>query len=140
MDGTGRERIFLYGTLRRGGSRDVLEYYGDVKFVGAARVRGVLHDLADYPGLRLSEAAGWVRGELFDVTPAVLAQLDEWEGIDPASPEQGEYRRIRIAVDLDGGGEESCWGYEIAGRKSQGRPVIASGDWIAHAAARRRGR
>jgi gamma-glutamylcyclotransferase (GGCT)/AIG2-like uncharacterized protein YtfP len=136
VEGAGRERIFLYGTLRRGGSRDVLKHYGDVEFIGAARVRGVLHDFGEYPGLRLSDAEGWVKGELFDVTPAVLALLDEWEGIVPDATEQGEYRRIRMTVERDTREAESCWGYEIAPPNWEGRPVIASGDWTAHDAAR----
>ncbi len=130
-----RERIFLYGTLRRGGSRDILKYYEGAEFAGTARVRGMLHELGEYPGLRLLDGGGWVRGELFDVTPAALARLDEWEGIDASLPEQGEYRRIRMAVERDDGGQDWCWGYEIAPRNCEGRPVIPSGDWIAHAAA-----
>jgi len=137
VGGEGRERIFLYGTLRRGGSRDVLEHFEGAEFVCAARVRGVLHDLHDYPGLRLSEFAGWVTGELFDVTAAALALLDEWEGIDPAAPQAGEYRRIRVSAEREDGAAETCWIYEIAERNSANRPVIASGDWLAHDAARR---
>jgi gamma-glutamylcyclotransferase (GGCT)/AIG2-like uncharacterized protein YtfP len=133
--GGGRERIFLYGTLRQGGTRDVLRFYG-AEFIGSARVRGVLHDFGDYPGLRLSEGGGWVIGELFDVTPETLALLDDWEGIDPAAPDDGEYRRVRLIAERDGAAQE-CWGYEAAPEKVAGRPVIASGDWIAHDAARK---
>jgi gamma-glutamylcyclotransferase (GGCT)/AIG2-like uncharacterized protein YtfP len=132
-----RERIFLYGTLRRGGTRDVETFYGGAEFLGAARVRGVLYDLGDYPGLSLSAGDGWVSGEVFDVMPEVLAKLDEWEGIDPESPDDGEYRRVRIAAELAGGGVESCWAYEIDAARCAGRSVISSGDWIAFEAARR---
>jgi gamma-glutamylcyclotransferase (GGCT)/AIG2-like uncharacterized protein YtfP len=134
--GEGRERIFLYGTLRRGGTRDVQRFYGGAEFIGAARVRGVLHDFDDYPGLRLSADAGWVHGELFDVTTGTLSKLDEWEGIDSPAPDEGEYRRVRIAADSAGMPHE-CWAYEIAAGKAAGRPVIESGDWLAHDATRR---
>lgn len=126
------ERIFLYGTLRRGGSRDVRRFYRGAGFVGEARVRGTLYDLGDYPGLRLDEGGGWVAGELFDVAPETLARLDEWEMIDPAAPDAGEYRRVRLVAERPGGVPEECWGYEIAREKCIGRPVIASGDWLAH--------
>ena len=126
MEGSGRERIFLYGTLRRGGSRDVLRHYDGAEF--------------DYPGLRLSDAAGWVAGELFDVTPAALAALDEWEGLGPGDTDLGEYRRVRLTVEREDGAAgtlETCWGYEAVAEKCAGRPVIAGGDWIVHAAAGR---
>lgn len=130
----GRERIFLYGTLRRGGSRDATRFYTGAEFVAAARVHGVLHDFGEYPGLRLAAEAGWVRGEIFEVTAEALAGLDEWEGIDPAAPDSGEYRRVRAGVRREDGTDEICWIYEIAEACCEGRPVIASGDWIAHAA------
>ena len=133
----GTERIFLYGTLRRGGSRDVQQHYEGVQFISVARVRGELYDLADYPGLRLTPDASWVTGELFDVAPATLALLDEWESIDPNEPELGEYRRVDVVAELESGAQASCWVYEIALRRCEGRLLIQSGDWLAHEAARR---
>jgi gamma-glutamylcyclotransferase (GGCT)/AIG2-like uncharacterized protein YtfP len=128
----GGERIFVYGTLRRGASRDMRAHYAGVEFVAAARVRGTLHDFGDYPGLKLDAAAGWVCGEIFEVDSAALAELDAWEGIDPAAPEAGEYRRVRGTVERDDGAMETCWIYEIRAAKCAGRAVIASGDWLAH--------
>lgn len=136
MIGAARERIFLYGTLRRGGSRDVLKFYGGVEFIGPARVRGELHDLGDYPGLRLAAGETWVRGELFAVTSETLVQLDEWEGIAPEAPAAGEYRRLRVMAESDAGDGSECWIYEISPTASHGRPVIAAGDWIAYRASR----
>jgi gamma-glutamylcyclotransferase (GGCT)/AIG2-like uncharacterized protein YtfP len=133
--GEGRERIFLYGTLRRGGTRDIETFYDGAEFLGGGRVRGVLHDFIDYPGLRLAPDAGPVRGEVFDVTAETLARLDEWEGIDPAAPDDGEYRRIRARIER-AGRLETCWLYEATAAKCAGRPVIASGDWLGHAASR----
>lgn len=131
MDGGARHRIFLYGTLRRGGSRDATVFYDGVEFVGPARVRGVLHDLGDYPGLRLDPAMDGVRGELFDVAPAALAGLDAWEGIDGAGPGSAEYRRVQTTAQRDDGSSEPCWVYEISAARCAGRPVIVSGDWLA---------
>jgi gamma-glutamylcyclotransferase (GGCT)/AIG2-like uncharacterized protein YtfP len=133
---SGGGRIFLYGTLRRGGSRDATRFYDGVEFVAPARVRGVLVDFGEYPGLRLDAAAGWVAGELFDVTPGALAGLDEWEGIDPAAPDAGEYRRVRATVERADGVAEECWIYEARASACAGRPAIPGGDWIAHVGAR----
>ncbi|HEY8900205.1 MAG TPA: gamma-glutamylcyclotransferase family protein [Chthoniobacterales bacterium] len=125
-----RARIFLYGTLRRGGSRDVQVFYPGADFVAPARVRGRLFDLEAYPGLRLDSSGEWVQGELFDVTAAALAGLDEWEGIDLADPEAGEYRRVRVDAMREDGTIERCWVYEVRVEICVGRPVIASGDWL----------
>ena len=75
-------------------------------------------------------------GDLFDVTPAALVRLDEWEGIDPAAPDAGEYRRVRATVFRAAGPGEACWIYEVAEGRTAGRPVIASGDWLAREAGR----
>ncbi|HEY8904120.1 MAG TPA: gamma-glutamylcyclotransferase family protein [Chthoniobacterales bacterium] len=139
MSEADRERIFLYGTLRRGGSRDVLKHYDGATFVVSAQVRGVLYDLGEYPGVRLDRSAGWVRGELFDVTAEGMAALDDWEGIDPQAPGDGPYRRVRALVERDDDAPDVCWIYEIAKQRCADRPIIASGDWIAHDAARDHG-
>lgn len=131
MPGGGAERIFLYGTLRRGASRDATRFYSGVEFIVTARVRGRLYDLGEYPGLRLDGTADWVVGEVFDVTPGALAGLDEWEGIPAGATEGGEYRRLRADVVTEGGGTLPCWVYEVSAERVAGAPVIASGDWLA---------
>jgi len=125
-------RIFLYGTLRRGGSRDVLKFYEGAAFVSVARLRGTLYDLGNYPGLILDDEADFVIGELFDVTVQALAGLDEWEGIDPSKPDAGEYRRLQTTVEKPDGSPQQCWVYEIRSEVCAGRPVIESGDWLSH--------
>lgn len=129
MGEAGGGRIFLYGTLRRGASRDATVFYEGVRFLGGARVRGRLHDFEEYPGLRLDDEADWVVGELFDVTAPALVALDEWEGITPDGT-TGEYRRIRVSAEREDGTRESCWVYEVSKARSAGCPVIASGDWM----------
>jgi gamma-glutamylcyclotransferase (GGCT)/AIG2-like uncharacterized protein YtfP len=126
------ERIFVYGTLRRGGSRDVLRHYEGVSFVITAQVRGVLYDLGEYPGMRLKSSAGWIRGEIFDIHAAGMAALDDWEGIDPRAPGEGSYRRVRALVERDDGVPEVCWSYEISKQRCVDMPIIHSGDWIEH--------
>jgi gamma-glutamylcyclotransferase (GGCT)/AIG2-like uncharacterized protein YtfP len=111
----------------------VLVHYAGVEFVASARVRGTLYDFGAYPGLRLDPAAGWVHGEIFEVTAAALAGLDDWEGIDPAAPEAGEYLRVRVTVERDDGTKESCWVYEMVDAKCASGVVIESGDWLARA-------
>jgi gamma-glutamylcyclotransferase (GGCT)/AIG2-like uncharacterized protein YtfP len=128
--GGGLERVFVYGTLRRGAARDARRFYSGAEFVAEARVRGRLFDFGPYPGLRLDARAGWVCGEIFAVTAEALAGLDDWEGVSPGG-EDGEYRRVRVEVERDGGEPEASWVYEAREECCSGRPVIASGDWLA---------
>lgn len=90
--------IFVYGTLKRGGSNHV-SLQGQ-KFVGDARtLPGYrLYDLGGYPGMvenknsRETDDAG-VTGEVWRVDAAALGELDRLEGLD-----EGLYRRVRIPL------------------------------------------
>lgn len=123
-------RVFVYGTLRRNASRDILQYYRNAVFVDAASVSARMFDLGSYPGIRLGNGPERVVGEVFDVTDRTLKGLDEWEGIRPASPSSGEYTRRRVKVHLDSGGVCDAWIYETAESAVLGRPAIRSGDWL----------
>ncbi len=125
------ELIFVYGTLRSGGTRDAEAFYPGARFLGPGRVRGALHHLGDYPGIRLDETAGWVVGNLVHVTPEALAGFDEWEGIDASTPTGGPYRRVQAHVTRPDGSLAIAWVYEAAAARVEGHPVIASGDWLA---------
>jgi gamma-glutamylcyclotransferase (GGCT)/AIG2-like uncharacterized protein YtfP len=78
----GRRLLFVYGTLKRGGSNHGwLE--GQV-FLGEARTEpGVtLYSLGEYPGLVADPAdREGVTGELWAVDDAALARLDRFEGV-----------------------------------------------------------
>ncbi len=93
-------RIFVYGTLLRGGRWHHLlstaSFEGRVRT--AARYR--LVDLGPYPALRPSGGCA-VPGELYTVDADLLAELDELEG------HPGFYRRDR--VDMEGAGEAQAW-------------------------------
>jgi gamma-glutamylaminecyclotransferase len=86
-------RLFLYGTLKRGGRNHRLMagqcYVGPA--VTATRYR--LFDLGPFPGLIEQAGGRSVRGELWDVTPKCLAALDEFEGV-----EVGLFRRAEIEL------------------------------------------
>lgn len=125
-----RERIFVYGTLRRGASKDACVHYSGVRFVTAAKVRGRLYDFGDYPGLEPDENAPWVAGDLLDVTPAALVELDAWEGIGPNEPQPFPYERVRVTAVTEAGETETVWAYRVAPRYREGRPVLESGDWL----------
>jgi len=119
--------VFVYGTLRRGGRNDIARYRPVPVFVGEAVIAGTLHDLGDYPGAVLG-GPGRVRGEVYRITAPVEAALDVLEEVKADGT--GEYLRRDIRVDV-AGVDVWCLVYEIHPSRVAGRPVIASGDWMA---------
>ena len=117
------EMVFVYGTLRRGGSNDFR--MADSRFVAEGKVRGELYRIDWYPGIVVDENAGPVVGEIFMANAETIAALDEFEG--------SEYRRVKIAVEwVDAGesftAEALIWEWLGETREDQ---RIASGDWLA---------
>jgi gamma-glutamylaminecyclotransferase len=73
--------LFLYGTLKRGGSNH--RHLAGQRFVGPARTRAVfrLHLLDGYPGMVAAGSGGRsIEGEIWEVDPGCLARLDALEG------------------------------------------------------------
>lgn len=118
------EMVFVYGTLRRGGSNHFRMAHA--RFVAEGAVRGKLYRIDWYPGFVADENAGLVKGEIFRADGATMAELDEFEG--------GEYRRVKIAVEVgEGIGAEAvlvAWIWEWLGEAREDRRIV-SGDWIA---------
>ena len=86
--------VFVYGTLKRGYRNH--RWLAGQKFIGEARTEPgyTLHALGEYPGMIRSTAdAAGVTGELWQITPAVLAELDKLEGLD-----EGLYQRVAITL------------------------------------------
>ncbi|MCW5257611.1 gamma-glutamylcyclotransferase [Verminephrobacter aporrectodeae subsp. tuberculatae] len=120
--------VFVYGTLRCGGSNDITRLRPAPRFVGAARVAGALHHLGAYPGMTLG-GSGWVRGEVYAIAPALEALLDEIEdlGAEPTD----EYVKREVVVQLEGQAQAlPCLVYEINPRRLGSAPLIAHGDWL----------
>jgi len=86
--------IFVYGTLKRGGSNHV--FLRGQKFLGEARTAHgfTLYSLGDYPGMvRAPGDTAGVTGELWSVDDTCLADLDRLEGLD-----EGLYERIDVLL------------------------------------------
>ena len=119
--------VFVYGTLRAGGSNDIARYAPAPLRVGDGEIAGTLYDLGAYPGAVLA-GAGRVRGEVYRITPLVEAALDALEGIEDDG--SGEYLKREVDVAVDGV-RLACLVYEIHPDRLRDAPVIASGDWFA---------
>ena len=117
------EMVFVYGTLRRGGSNHFR--MADSRFVAEGKVRGKLYRIDWYPGIVVDENAGPVMGEIFETDALTIAALDEFEG--------NGYRRVKIAVEWVDAGESftaEAWIWEWLGETREDQ-CIASGDWLA---------
>jgi gamma-glutamylcyclotransferase (GGCT)/AIG2-like uncharacterized protein YtfP len=120
-------KVFLYGTLRRGASN--AHRMDGARFVAEGSVAGRLIKVDWYPGLVLDAEAGPARGEVWEVSPELLAELDRYEGCDPESGIGADYRRVMASVRLDDGGTSDAWVWDWTG-PADGFPVIESGDWL----------
>ena len=118
--------VFVYGTLRKGGSNDITRLTPPPRLVGPARVAGALYHLGDYPGVTLG-GTQWVHGEVYAIDAALESVLDEIEGLG-AQPTD-EYLKREIDVDV-GGQSLPCLVYEINPRYVLSAPRIDHGDWI----------
>ena len=124
--------VFVYGTLRRGEQRDISRLMPAPVWAGFGQVMGTLYDLGSYPGLVLG-GGGIVKGEIYLVTAALERLLDEIEEVWPQS--SGEYTRNHVHVAAqdrqpDIAHPQVCLVYAVNPVRTQGRPVIAGGDWV----------
>ncbi len=131
--------LFVYGTLRRGGSNDIARIAPSARFAGMARIRGRLYDLGAYPALLLDAsdtAAGWVTGELYEIPDHEWPALDALE--EPVTPQRpdGEYFKIITTVRADDGTPREVWAYSANPAVISLDREIGHGDWVVHVAAR----
>lgn len=86
--------VFVYGTLKRGDCRHG-HLNGATTLGSAVTTPGYrLFHLGDYPGLVEDAAGGAIEGELYEVSPGLLRQLDEVEGVA-----EGWYARRPIRLE-----------------------------------------
>lgn len=111
--------VFVYGTLRSGGSNHFRMAGAD--FVANATVHGTLYQASWYPGLVRDPGGIPVFGEIFRVSPSHLNALDEYEG--------PEYHRVpTTALSTQGQTfEVEVWEWIMP---VDGLKKIPSGDWL----------
>ncbi|HEX8178967.1 MAG TPA: gamma-glutamylcyclotransferase family protein [Pyrinomonadaceae bacterium] len=120
-----KQFVFVYGTLRPGGTRALPDILPAAKFIGRANVRGRLYDLGAYPGLLVDAAGSLVLGEVYEIDDDILHKLDE---IEAAS----FYWRKPVEVAL-ANHSLTCWVYEPDAEFYPLQVLITSGDWIEYA-------
>ena len=107
-------RLFVYGTLQRGQKAHKVLKSADAKFVSNGKVRGVLHDLGDYPGLLANgNPDSFVPGEVYELSKpeTALCILDGYEEFDPLNARYSLFVRKRSHVYLSDGSRILAWVY-----------------------------
>ncbi len=121
------EIVFVYGTLRRGGSNHFR--LAGAEFVSAATVTGRLYRIDWYPGLVLDETGDEIRGEAYRVDAELLAALDLFEGLSAGEIQGSEYRRVCIPVVRQDSRTLTAWVWEWLGITDESQR-IPDGDWL----------
>lgn len=131
--------VFLYGTLRAGEINDLAQAAARrglpaARLVGTASVPGMLVDFGDWPGLIPVADGRRVRGEVYQVQPALVALMDEIEEYVPGLPCCFVRREIaaRLESAAQGATEIPCQYYPIDPALRGAAIDIAGDDWIAH--------
>jgi 2-hydroxychromene-2-carboxylate isomerase/gamma-glutamylcyclotransferase (GGCT)/AIG2-like uncharacterized protein YtfP len=122
--------LFVYGTLRSGGSNDIARLVPGSRRLGTARLAGRLYDVGTYPHLVLDAQAPWVVGELVAVPEAGWPVLDTLEHIVREDRPDGEYFKRHALLE---NGQQVVV-YEGNPAVLPTHTLIACGDWLAYAA------
>lgn len=122
-----KQIVFVYGTLRRGGSNHFR--LAGAEFVAAGTVTGRLYRIDWYPGLVIDTAGSEIRGEVYAVDSEQLSALDAFEGLSAGEIEGSEYRRIQTSVMLQDSQTITAWVWEWLGNVDESLR-IADGDWL----------
>lgn len=119
--------VFVYGTLRRGGSNDFR--MAGAEFISSGTITGRMYRIDWYPGLVLGEPGDEIHGEVYSVGPGLLEDLDVFEGLSAGEVEGSEYRRVQTTVVLQNSQVLTAWVWEWLGETDEGRRVT-DGDWL----------
>lgn len=121
------ELVFVYGTLRRGGSNHFR--MANAQFVSTGTIRGRMYRIDWYPGLILDEAGDEIHGEVYTVDTEELQTLDIFEGVSAGEYEGSEYRRVQTTVVQQDSMILTAWVWEWLGRVDESQKV-SDGDWL----------
>jgi len=120
------DHFFFYGTLiPHFAPPHLREILAQFHLVGEGWLLGILYDLGNYPGAVFDPTSRTkVLGRVFQASTneRLLAELDHYEGFNPASSGTSQYLRKRFPITLQDGRQIECWVYEYNG-STAGRPL-----------------
>jgi gamma-glutamylcyclotransferase (GGCT)/AIG2-like uncharacterized protein YtfP len=117
---TGPQKVFVYGTLKKG-FRNHGYYLKEDKELGTATIEGLMFHLGAYPAINLSERFTRIHGEVYEVTWDKILALDGLEGVG-----HNFYDRIEAKVEPHGVVWTYIFPHDRAARESW---VVTSGVW-----------
>jgi gamma-glutamylcyclotransferase (GGCT)/AIG2-like uncharacterized protein YtfP len=135
--------LFVYGSLRKGFESDAYHYISQYfTLIGNGYIKGCLYDLGEYPAAMPAPDGEECRivGELYmvkhiDELDWAMAQLDDYEGVDPSYDETSLYRKEVTPVEIEGY-TIPAWVYWYNGDVA-GMPRVESGDVLEYLEAKR---
>jgi gamma-glutamylcyclotransferase (GGCT)/AIG2-like uncharacterized protein YtfP len=119
--------VFVYGTLRRGGSNHFR--MAGAEFISTGTIMGRMYRIDWYPGLLLDDAGDEIFGEIYSVDADLLAALDIFEGLSAGETQGSEYRRVQTTVVQQNSETLTAWVWEWLGAVSEDQRISA-GDWL----------
>lgn len=125
--------LFVYSSLMKGFKSREYDYISQYfRFVGKARVKGILSVLGDIPVATPFSEDHFIKGELYQIKNTedfsfAIGQLDDYEGVRPEADEIQLYKRELTTVYKEEEGTVKAWIYWYQGDVA-GKPVIPSGD------------
>ena len=119
--------VFIYGSLRRGGSNHFR--MAGAEFIASGTITGRMYRIDWYPGLVLDEAGDEIHGEVYSVGPELLSALDVFEGFSAGEIQGSEYRRVQTTVVQQDSSTLTAWVWEWLGLVDESQRV-SDGDWL----------
>lgn len=118
---TGIQRVFVYGSLKRGFGNHQRHLGECRQLEGIARVDGLMFHLGAFPAINLSERFTSIQGEIYEVTWDKILDLDGLEGVA-----NNFYSRAEIRVQPHGTVWTYIFPYERAAKE---KFIVPSGVW-----------
>ena len=129
----GSNKLFVYGTLKRGGELHPELASQKTRFLGPAKIQGRLFRIKgeSYPGAVPVDSQQYIKGELYELEQPdeALRKIDEIEGCD-----EGLFERRLVDV-WAGNKKTKAWAYFYA-KPLKKSPPIASGHFPVKSRAR----
>lgn len=132
--------IFVYGSLKQGQSRNRTLTGGRYLGVASTKADYKMYKLSGYPALVKVESGTGVKvwGELWEVDPAMIPNIDSIEGVDKGLFERkklglNEVRLSHLPLDAEVfKAIQSCWAYTYFFVQDVGGAADCGSFWTGH--------